>query len=160
MTQGTDAALTGAVTHYLARAGHVLARIEEAEDPAALMAVTLAPDGFDTGFHLAVAIQFAARALCLPVGAPVPEIAEPCTLATLRTLHSDVTEAVAKAPATDWTAPVHHQAGDAQLSQTAADYVARFALPNMLFHLTMAYAGLRHAGLAIGKADFDGLHAY
>ena len=33
-------------------------------------------------------------------------------------------------------------------------YVLEFALPNFLFHVTTAYAILRHNGLSIGKLDF------
>ena len=53
-----------------------------------------------------------------------------------------------------------HRAGEAALEQGAADYVARFALPNLLFHLAIAYAALRAGGVPLGKADFDGLHRY
>ena len=81
-------------------------------------------------------------------------------MATLRTLHAQVREAVEAAPAIDWMRTVEHVAGDAELKQPAADYVARFAFPNMLFHFGQAYAGLRHAGLNLGKTDFDGLHRY
>ncbi len=35
-------------------------------------------------------------------------------------------------------------------------YMAHFALPNFLFHCSMTYALLRHAGVALGKADFLG----
>ena len=55
---------------------------------------------------------------------------------------------------------IRHQAGDAELTQRAGDYLTLFALPNLWFHLSMGYAILRQAGLAIGKADFDGFHAY
>lgn len=36
------------------------------------------------------------------------------------------------------------------------DYVTEFALPNHTFHLSMAYAILRHAGVRLGKRDFIG----
>ena len=36
------------------------------------------------------------------------------------------------------------------------DYVTEFALPNHTFHVTMAYAILRHAGVSLGKRDFIG----
>jgi len=36
------------------------------------------------------------------------------------------------------------------------DYLRHFALPNFYFHLTTAYALLRHAGVNLGKADFLG----
>ena len=35
-------------------------------------------------------------------------------------------------------------------------YLTRFALPNFYFHLTAAYALLRHNGVALGKMDFLG----
>jgi uncharacterized protein len=37
-----------------------------------------------------------------------------------------------------------------------ADYVNHFVLPNFYFHLTTAYAILRHSGVDIGKRDFLG----
>lgn len=35
-----------------------------------------------------------------------------------------------------------------------ADYLNHFALPNFYFHLTTAYAILRHCGVELGKRDF------
>ncbi len=39
-------------------------------------------------------------------------------------------------------------------------FVQLFALPNYLFHHAQVHALLRHLGLSIGKADFDGAHCY
>ena len=39
---------------------------------------------------------------------------------------------------------------------TGKSYVLGFALPNFYFHLTTAYAILRHKGVPIGKMDFLG----
>lgn len=39
---------------------------------------------------------------------------------------------------------------------TGRDYVAQYALPNFYFHLTTAYAILRHNGLDVGKSDYLG----
>jgi uncharacterized protein len=36
------------------------------------------------------------------------------------------------------------------------DYLNHFVLPNFYFHLTAAYAILRHCGLDVGKRDFIG----
>jgi uncharacterized protein len=36
------------------------------------------------------------------------------------------------------------------------DYVAHVAIPNFFFHVTMAYAILRHNGVALGKMDYIG----
>jgi hypothetical protein len=37
-----------------------------------------------------------------------------------------------------------------------SDYLNHFALPNFYFHITAAYAILRHCGVDIGKRDFLG----
>ncbi len=43
-----------------------------------------------------------------------------------------------------------------EMKFSGADYVTNFALPNFFFHVTTAYAILRHKGIAIGKMDFLG----
>lgn len=44
----------------------------------------------------------------------------------------------------------------AELKFSGQDYLLHFVLPNFYFHLTTAYAILRHNGLAIGKMDYLG----
>ncbi len=39
---------------------------------------------------------------------------------------------------------------------TGADYLVQHAVPNFFFHLTTAYAILRHNGVSVGKRDFLG----
>ena len=39
---------------------------------------------------------------------------------------------------------------------TGADYLNQFVLPNFYFHVTTAYAILRHCGVDIGKRDYLG----
>jgi hypothetical protein len=41
-------------------------------------------------------------------------------------------------------------------SMTATDYIVEYAMPNFFFHVTMAYAILRHNGVDIGKRDYVG----
>lgn len=43
-----------------------------------------------------------------------------------------------------------------EVSFTGKDYLLTFAIPNFYFHLTTAYAILRHNGVAVGKLDFLG----
>jgi hypothetical protein len=43
-----------------------------------------------------------------------------------------------------------------EMKFTGSDYVTGFALPNFFFHVTTAYAILRHKGIEIGKMDFLG----
>lgn len=45
---------------------------------------------------------------------------------------------------------------NAEFGFKAPDYVLHFVLPNFYFHVTTAYAILRHNGLAIGKMDYMG----
>jgi uncharacterized protein len=37
---------------------------------------------------------------------------------------------------------------------SAEDYLKTWALPNMFFHITTAYAILRHNGVVLGKGDY------
>lgn len=46
--------------------------------------------------------------------------------------------------------------GGRQAEMTGADYLVHYSLPNFYFHLTMAYAILRQAGVDVGKRDFLG----
>ena len=155
-TDGFTSALLHAVQHYLERIDHLLERVSKEPNPAGLLETRLAPDAFDTGLHFAIAIQFAARTTCPPAGRPVPDIPEPPTLADLIDYRRDVSTCLASITPADLVASVSHVAGKAELKQDVADYITRFAFPNMLFHLSQAYAGLRQAGMVIGKADFDG----
>lgn len=50
--------------------------------------------------------------------------------------------------------------GEAELELAAEDFIQQYALPNFFFHLGMAYALLRQAGVPLGKPDFDGFHRY
>ena len=42
------------------------------------------------------------------------------------------------------------------MTMSGEAYLLHFILPNFFFHLTAAYAILRHNGLAVGKRDFIG----
>jgi uncharacterized protein len=55
--------------------------------------------------------------------------------------------------AQDITVP--QRSGDLQMKGEA--YLHYFVLPNLYFHVTTAYALLRHNGVALGKGDFLGL---
>jgi uncharacterized protein len=42
----------------------------------------------------------------------------------------------------------------------AHDFVQRYLVPNVFFHLSIAYAILRASGVPVGKQDFEGAPAY
>jgi hypothetical protein len=58
------------------------------------------------------------------------------------------------------TLTVRTTAGFAGLALPGPEFLQLYALPNFFFHYSMVYAIARQAGAPIGKADFDGYHAY
>ncbi|MBC9246450.1 DUF1993 family protein [Paracoccus sp. 11-3] len=153
-------AVPATVLHYLDQIGAILQKLVTRDDAADLLAIRLAPDMFDTALQFAIAIRFAARTMCPPTGQIAPDIPKQRDCHTLLGYKAQIADLIRPIRGTDMVFPVTHHAGQAVLTQEAVDYAIRFALPNMMFHTSMAYAGLRHGGMAIGKADFDGLHAY
>jgi hypothetical protein len=72
------------------------------------------------------------------------------TVAFIKTLDMKHIDAAADRPITFPLGPTNkgHMKGD--------EYLNHFVLPNFYFHLTAAYAILRHCGLEVGKQDFLG----
>lgn len=141
--------------HALDRAEALLA-IAVAHD---LLAARLAPDMWTLRQQLFSAIGFSRRTV-LPLQGTAPDRVEPDL--TEDGLRAAIFAARAEIAASDGPTPdrIAHLAGEATLDQSPEDYLGTFALPNLWFHLSMAYAILRAAGVEMGKADFDGLHAY
>lgn len=52
------------------------------------------------------------------------------------------------------------EAGFAKKCLNGRDFIDIYAIPNFIFHISMAYAILRNIGLDISKGDFDGIHHY
>jgi hypothetical protein len=52
--------------------------------------------------------------------------------------------------------PITLKAGTRELQFTGESYLLTFVIPNFYFHVTTAYAILRHKGVAIGKMDYIG----
>lgn len=52
--------------------------------------------------------------------------------------------------------PIHIKLPSVELDFIGQRYLSEFALPNFYFHLSVAYAILRHNGVAIGKFDYLG----
>jgi hypothetical protein len=139
--------------HYL---GQAMRMIEKAGPVA--MAAQVA-DAFPAGQQFATAAGFALRIACPLAGREVPGLPAALSprLAVVRaTLGAMRPEEFQGAEARR----IQHRAGMADLDQSAADFLYLYGLPNFMFHLTMGYAALRSAGVPLGKADFDGFHAY
>lgn len=51
---------------------------------------------------------------------------------------------------------INFKAGKNEYKFTGVQYLQGFAIPNFFFHVTVAYAILRHKGVPLGKMDFLG----
>ncbi|MDT8999246.1 DUF1993 domain-containing protein [Paucibacter sp. APW11] len=133
---------------------------------ASLLQSRLAPDMHPLASQIEIACNFVPRALAPLLGQAQLQYGDfkrdlpglrarlQARLALLQTLRADELDA------RPLPSLVHFDAGQALGQLAPADYIHQFALPNFFFHLSLAYALLRQAGLPLGKADFDGLHRY
>jgi hypothetical protein len=131
-------------------------------DPAVLLNTRLAPDMFALMRQIQVATDLAKNGAARLAGVEPPRfedkettIAElkarlAKTVAFIKTLDKKAIDGAGDREITFPLGPTNkgHMKGD--------DYLNHFVLPNVYFHLTAAYAILRHCGLEIGKQDFLG----
>ena len=125
-----------------------------------LMATRLHPGMSDLAGQFRTVASFAQRSTFPLTTKASPPLAQNGPLAALEgaeTAVRDLSEADFDGAE---TRRIAHRAGEAELDQSAMDYLLHFAQPNLWFHLSIAYAIMRAADQAIGKADFDGLHHY
>ena len=116
-------------------------------------------DTFPARQQFATATGFTLRIACPLAGVAIPEL--PVDLSLRMKAACDVLDSLA--PAAFIGAErrtIRHKAGFSELTQDGETFLHQFGMPNFLFHVTMGYAALRMAGVAIGKADFDGFHSY
>ena len=130
-------------------------------DPAVLLRTRLAPDMFDLTRQVQVATDQARRGSSRLAGVEPPSYEDTettiaqlkariaKTLAYLKTLDAKQIDASADR---EITFPLGNDKGHMK----GADYLNHSVLPNFYFHVTAAYAILRHCGLEIGKRDFLG----
>lgn len=139
---------------------HYLGRVSDmAEAAGPLLLTARLADAFPAGQQFAIAAGFALRIACPLAGREVPGL--PSALAPRLAVARAVLGAMRPAEFTGAEARViAHRAGEADHEQDAASFLYLYGMPNFLFHVTMGYASLRAAGMALGKADFDGFHAY
>jgi len=130
-------------------------------DPAVLLASRLAPDMYPLVEQVRIAVDAAADAAATlaQAGRPVFEGADD----SLPALQSRIRDAIAflgalepsrfegaEDRAVSWT----HRG--TTISVGGTQYLLNHAMPKFYFHLTTAYAILRHEGVALRKGDFMG----
>ena len=151
------------LAHYVQQSLKVLAKVPD-EQEVALQAV-LTEGGFTAARQIWAAQFFALRGVFPVMERPRPQLPGGAgSKAEVITHGRAVADTLQSLTAADFAGAlgrkVSHTAGQADLTQEADDYLLRFILPNMMFHLTTGYSILRLNGVDLGKADFDGLHYY
>ncbi|ANJ73027.1 DUF1993 family protein [Ralstonia insidiosa] len=130
-------------------------------DPANLMTARLAPDMHPFTRQVQIACDQAKGAAARLSGAEPPSY--PDVEATIPELKARIAKTLeyvnsvdpaAFAGSEDRTVTLKSPRGELQFS--GIDYLRGFMLPNFYFHITMAYALLRHNGVEIGKFDYIG----
>ena len=131
-------------------------------DPAVLLNSRLAPDMFALTRQVQVATDLAKNGAARLAGVEPPRYEDNET--TIEQLKARLAKAVVFIKSLD---PKQIDgAADRQITfplgptnkgeMKGDDYLNHFVLPNVYFHLTAAYAILRHCGVEIGKQDFLG----
>jgi uncharacterized protein len=130
-------------------------------DPTVLLSARLYPDMFALTRQVQIATDHAKGAPARLAGVAVPSFAD--TEATFPDLKARIAKtlefiATIKPAQIDGSEArdISLKAGPRELKFKGQDYLLFFALPNFYFHVTTAFAILRHNGVPIGKLDFLG----
>jgi hypothetical protein len=129
-------------------------------DPNVIVGLRLAPDQFAFARQVQAACDSAKAAASRLSGKEAP--AHPDTETTLAELRLRVQSVIAYLDG--FSAKDFDEAAARTITQprwegktmTGADYFVEHAMPNFYFHLTTAYALLRHNGVPVGKRDYLG----
>ena len=129
--------------------------------PEILVNARLAPDMLSLAGQIQRMSDTAKGAASRLTGTEAPSFPdEETTLSELRARIDKTTDYLASVPeaafegAAERTVTVKSRGGE--LSSPGKEYLLTFAVPNFYFHLTTAYAILRHNGVPVGKLDFLG----
>ena len=130
-------------------------------EPSVLVGARLYPDMFALARQVQIATDHAKGAAARLSGSEVPSFAD--TEATFEELEARIAKTLDyiksfKPEQIDGSddKDIVLKIGGKDYPFKGADYLTHFALPNFFFHLTTAYAILRHNGVEVGKRDFIG----
>jgi hypothetical protein len=130
-------------------------------EPRVLLEMRLAPDMFPLTRQVQIACDFAKGSVARLAGQEVPKWADDeASIADLKARIDKTLAFIASVPAAELEqAPgrtISMMMRGENRSFEALPYLLQMALPNFWFHVTTAYAILRHAGVELGKRDFIG----
>jgi hypothetical protein len=152
-------------THMLTNLSHLLDKAQayiddKGCDPVALTQFRLAPDMLPFTGQILIACDAAKNGVARISGVEAPKFADnEKTIAELKARIQKTLDYLASVPVAaldgtedkDITFPVGRER---TRTMKAEAYLKLWALPNMFFHITTAYAILRHNGVAVGKQDY------
>ena len=118
--------------------------------PDVLLAARLFPDMLPLSRQVQLTCDFATRMNARLTGATVPS--HPDTETTF--VQAELANATPDGFKDAATRSITFKAGPSEMTLSGQDYYAHFALPQFYFHMSMAYAILRHSGVVLGKRDY------
>lgn len=154
--------MLGGLSGVLAKAdAHAVARKIE---PNALLQARISPDMFPMLRQVQVACDFAKSVSARLAGVEVPSFAD--TEQSFADLQARITKTLTFI---DSLTPQQYDGSDAREIVTQAgtpkekrftgqSYLLNYGLPHFFFHVTTAYAILRHNGVEVGKKDYVGTY--
>jgi hypothetical protein len=134
---------------------------EKKVDPSVLLNARLAPDMRSLIGQVQLSSDHAKGAFYRTAGLPSPSLADnESTFAELHARIDKTLELIAAVTAEQMNgrenADVVLKFPRGEMNFTGEGYLIGFALPNFYFHVTTAYAILRHNGMPLGKSMFMG----
>jgi uncharacterized protein len=130
-------------------------------DPAVLLGWRLAPDMFALARQVQVACDQAKNGAARVAGVEPPKFED--TETSLEQLKARIAKTLAYIKGLDTKAidasadrEITFPLGPTKGQMKGGDFLNHFVLPNFYFHLTAAYAIVRHCGVELGKRDFLG----
>lgn len=165
MTLSMHSASVPLLQHMLRNLSHILDKAEAHADarkfdPAALTTFRLAPDMLPFTRQVLIACDAAKNGIARLSGVEAPKFEDnEATFADLKARIQKTLDYLATVPAgaldgaeaREITFPVGR---DKTRTMSGQDYLTLWMLPNFFFHVTTAYAILRHNGVDLGKADY------
>lgn len=154
---------------FLRMLGNLDALLDKAEkyakernfDPNLLVTSRLAPDMRPLSAQIQFASDTSKFAIARLSGGAAPPMADTeTTIAELRERIKKTVDYIKSVPASAVDGSEEREVvlkfPNGEMKFTGLAYLTGFVLPNFLFHVTTAYAILRHNGVPLGKGDFLG----
>jgi hypothetical protein len=130
-------------------------------EPAALLTSRLAPDMLPLTRQVQIACDLAKNSVARLKGEEPPRF--PDTETSFEELHARISRTIdylksipASALEGAETRDIKLPSGERTLEFKGLEFLGQWAIPNVFFHVTTAYAILRHNGVELGKRDFLG----